>query len=585
MDVSEAKEEVRKAADIVEIIGQYVQLKKRGQNYVGLCPFHSEKTPSFTVHQAKQIFHCFGCGRGGDVFAFWMEYHNLSFPQSLNDLADRYNIRLPRSRDFSEERKKAAFKEQLFEITKLAGAYFHELLVKSSQGRPGREYLSKRRISQETISQFKLGYAPDRWDGLVAYLKSKNRPLETAERAGVLVSKKDGGYYDRFRGRILFPIFDLNHHIIGFGGRILDDSLPKYINTPETPIYHKGDTLYGLDSAFGDIRSQGLAIIVEGYMDMLVLRQHGIPHVVATLGTALTSSQARRLKGYTKDVIVLFDPDDAGREAALKSFPLFLNEGISAKVMVLPKGEDPDSYVNRFGSEKFKKLLTTALPIFDFYLDQAIATMKKGIDGQIRLLRDVLPIFKDLEEGATRFLYVRRFSEKTGIDERGIWEELRHQERLGHGMRRDTVVHERKLTTDPNARKYGSDAQLLNLMVHYPEYINTFRNQEWKLVVSDPEIVNIIRVLMEKYPSRRTVNELEEFLDSPQAREQLRVAAVSKPFYSGESVVQAVSEFEKKIASVKISHSIKKASADGDIEMLNRLIREKQDLEFKSKGV
>ena len=584
MSSSEAKEEVKKAADIVEVIGQYVELKKRGQNYIGLCPFHSERSPSFTVNQSKQIYHCFGCGRGGDVFTFWMEYHNSDFPQSLKTLAERYNIPLPQKRDVYADRKKTELKEQLFKINNLAGRYFHTILVKSANGKPGRDYFSRRHISKETIAQFRLGYAVNKWDGLLDYLKSKNCSLDRAAKAGLLIPKNNKEYYDRFRGRIMFPIFDLNHHSIGFGGRILDDSLPKYINTPETPIYHKGYSLYGLDSAFENIRKSDLAIIVEGYMDMLVLRQHGISNVVASLGTALTSDQIRRLKGYTKNVVVLFDPDDAGREAALKSFPLFLNEGISAKVVVLPQGKDPDSFVNKYGSDAFKKLLRRAAPIFDFYLDQTLANMGHGVDGQIKALSEVLPVFMDLGQGATRFLYVHRFAEKTGINEATVWEELKYREGTGKNERGISQLKSRfSETQDP--RKYGSDLQFFNLLLHYPEKIDTFRDQEWKLIVSDPEIIAIIKVIMEKYPSEVSLDRIEEFLDSPVAKEQLRVSLMSKPFYSTESVSQAVSEFEKKIAKVKVSQSIKKASAEGDMEMLNRLIREKQDLDLDNKGV
>ncbi|MBW1672977.1 MAG: DNA primase [Deltaproteobacteria bacterium] len=584
MDSSEAKEEVKKTADIVEVIGQYVELKKRGQNHIGLCPFHSERSPSFTVNQSKQIYHCFGCGRGGDVFTFWMEYHNSDFPQSLKSLAERYNIPLPQKRDLYADRKKTELKEQLFKINDLAGRYFHNILVKSANGKPGRDYFSRRYISQETIAQFRLGYVVNKWDGLLSYLKSKNCSLDRAAKAGLLIPKNNKEYYDRFRGRIMFPIFDLNHHSIGFGGRILDDSLPKYINTPETPIYHKGYSLYGLDSAFEDIRKKDLTIIVEGYMDMLVLRQHGISNVVASLGTALTSDQIRRLKGYTKNVIVLFDPDDAGREAALKSFPLFLNEGISAKVVVLPQGEDPDSFVNKHGSDAFKKVLERAAPIFDFYLDQTLAHMGHGVDGQIKALSEVLPVFMNLGQGATRFLYVHRFAEKTGINEATVWEELKHRE----GTRtngRDIPQLKSKFFETQDPRKYGSDLPFFNLLLHYPEKIDTFRDQEWELIVSDPEIIAIIKVVMEKFPSEGNLDRIEEFLDSPVAKEQLRVSLMSQPFYSAESVSQAVSEFEKKIAQVKVSQSIRKASAEGDMEMLNRLIREKQDLDSDNKGI
>jgi DNA primase len=583
VDLSEAKEEVRKAADIIEIIGQYVQLKKRGQNYTGLCPFHSERSPSFTVNQDKQIYHCFGCGRGGDVFSFWMEYHNLSFPQSLKDLAERYNIELPRYGGLRDEREKAELRELLFKTNGLAADYFHTVLVRSPEGKPGRDYFSRRGISRETISKFKLGYAVNKWDGLINYLRTKNISLDAGAKAGLLVSKKDGGYYDHFRGRIMFPIFDLNHQVIGFGGRVLDDSLPKYINTPETPLYHKGYSLYGLDSAFKNIREEGLAIVVEGYTDMLALRQHGISNVVAILGTAFTSNQIRRLKGYTKEVIVLFDPDDAGREAALKSFPLFLNEGVSAKVLVLPQGEDPDSFVNRCGADEFRELLKGAVPIFDFYLDQALAHMDASVDGRIKLLSEVLPIFMDVESGATRLLYAHRLSEKAGINEAIIWEELRHREDE-RSETRGTPQLKSRLLADQDPRRYGSDLQFLNLLVHYPETIGAFRGKEWELIVSDPEIVQIIRVLMERFPCGGDLDKIEEFLDSPIAREQLRAILMSKPFYGKELVNQAVSEFANKIAKSKISQSISHAKAEGDMETLNRLLKAKQGLDLESKS-
>lgn len=583
MNASDVKEEIKKTADIVEVIGQYVELKKRGQNHIGLCPFHSERSPSFTVNQSKQIYHCFGCGRGGDVFSFWMEYHNLTFPQSLKDLAERYNVALPRQTNLPAERKKTELKEILSKINRLAGNYFHEILLSSPEGRPGRDYLSSRHITGETISTFKLGYAPSRWDGLAKQLKSKGIPLKIAERAGLMVSRKDGDYYDRFRGRIIFPIFDLNQQIIGFGGRILDDSLPKYINSPETPLYHKGSSLYGLDSAFRKIREAGLAILVEGYMDVLALRQHGISNVVATLGTALTSDQTRKLKGYTKNVVVLFDPDEAGREAALKSFPLFLKEGISAKVLVLPGGEDPDSFVNGHGPEAFQQLLEEAKPIFDFYLDQALANVATGVDGQIQILHDVLPIFIELDEGATRLLYVQKFAEKSDIDEAIVWKELRQWER-SKSKRPNTIRLKERLSPSQDPRKHGSDEQFLNLLIHYPETIRTFKDQEWELIVFDPVVVRIVRLLMEKVDSEKDLDSIEEALDNPEAKEQVRCILLSRPFYSDESVSQAVKEFSKKIASIKISQSIKRASAEGDIEMLNRLIRAKQDLDAVNTG-
>jgi DNA primase len=581
MDFSDTKEEIRRAADIVQVIGQYVQLKKRGQNYIGLCPFHSEKTPSFTVSQEKQIYHCFGCGKGGDIFNFWMEYHNLTFPQALKDLARQYNVSLPDYKNSPGERKKSDLIEFLFEINELAGRYFHDVLIKRPHGKPGRDYFSERKLSQDTISKFRLGYAVHSWDGLVNFLKRKDIPLDKAAKAGLIVSNNTNGYYDRFRGRIIFPIFNLNHQIIGFGGRVLDDSLPKYLNSPDTPLYHKGRYLYGLDSAYTGVRAKGFSIIVEGYMDLLALRQHGVANVVATLGTALTADQVRRLKSYAKKVVVLFDSDDAGKQAALKAFPLFLNEDLSAKVLVLPGGEDPDSFINKYGVTKFDELLGNSIPIFDFYLDQALANEEPGVDGRIRLIKDVLPIFMELEDRTAKFLYIHLFSEKTGIDEGEIWEELRLEEGK---LKKSSGLHEFKnrLASTQDTKKYGSDLQFLKLLAHYPEKIDNFRGQQWELLVSDQNIVKIIKVFMEKFPCKGNLYEVEEFLDDPITREQLRVALISNP-YDKDTVDQAVGEFLNKISKMRISQSISRARAEGNIEAINHLIKEKQGLDLSNK--
>jgi len=301
------KEEIKRAADIVELIGQFVQLKRAGLNHVGLCPFHSEKDPSFTVNTAKQMFHCFGCKKGGDVFAFWMEYHKVPFPQALEDLAERYHVSLPKRKLTPSEKGKLALQTALFELNGLAAEYFHGILTKSEEGRDGRDYLEKRGISKEIISEFRLGYAPAKWDGLTEFLKKQKDDMDKASQAGLVIPNKKGGYYDRFRGRVIFPISNLKQQVVGFGGRVLDQSLPKYLNTPETPVFYKGKLLYGLNSSFQAIRESGRAVIVEGYTDVLALKVHGFQEAVATLGTALTGDHIRVLKGYAREAVVFFD--------------------------------------------------------------------------------------------------------------------------------------------------------------------------------------------------------------------------------------------------------------------------------------
>jgi DNA primase len=423
-DYQSAKEEVRRAADIVELIGQFVQLRKAGQNFVGLCPFHSEKDPSFTVSPSRQMFHCFGCKKGGDVFSFWMDYHKVAFPQALKDLADRYRVPLPEKPLTPFEREKMELRELLFKLNEIAAEYFHGLLTKSEKGRPGRTYFQKRSIPKETILEFKLGYAADEWDGLVSVLERKNVDLEKAAQVGLLIPRKNGGYYDRFRGRVIFPILNLRQQIVGFGGRVLDDSLPKYVNTPETPIFHKGEFLYGLHAAYKTIRDSGRAVVVEGYTDVLALRRHGLQEAVATLGTALTREHIRRLKGYAKEAVVVFDADSAGKAAAIKSLSSFMNEGLSSRVMVLPEGNDPDSYVNKNGLDTFLALLSGSVPMFEYYLDLKLSYRGDEVEGKVSVLKEILPVLGALNNASQQSLYVRRLSEKLGVAESAVLEEL-----------------------------------------------------------------------------------------------------------------------------------------------------------------
>ena len=387
---------------------------------MGLCPFHSEKAPSFTVSQTKQMFHCFGCKKGGDVFAFWMEYHKVSFPETMRDLAEKYNVTLPQRQMTSSEKEKMTLKTRIFKTNEAAATYFHHILTKTDEGKSGREYLATRSIPEEIISEFRLGYAPAKWDGLIGFLKKKKLDMETAVQAGLIIPNKKGGYYDRFRGRVIFPIEDLRQQVVGFGGRVLDDSLPKYLNSPETPVFHKGGLLFGLHAALKPIRETGRVVIVEGYTDALALKMHKFKEVVATLGTALTDNHIRTLKGYAKEAVVVFDPDSAGKTAAMKSLSAFLNEGLASKVMILPEGDDPDSFVNKHGLDGFLKLLNKSVPMFDFFCDMKLSRGGDQIEGQVRALEDILPVLSQLKNEALRSYYVRHLAEKLNITESAL---------------------------------------------------------------------------------------------------------------------------------------------------------------------
>lgn len=581
-----AKDEIKRAADIVALIGEYVQLKKAGRNYVGLCPFHAEKDPSFTVNPERQTFHCFGCKKGGDIFSFWMEYHSSTFPEALRDLAERYHVIVSEGFSGHKEREKAVRRDALFEINEKAAVYYQEILSHPVKGRAARDYLHRRSVSKETIFEFRLGYATDEWDGLTQWLGRHHQDLEMAVEAGLIISKKSGGHYDRFRGRIIFPIVDLRQRVVGFGGRVLDDSLPKYLNTPETSLFRKGELLYGLNLSFRAIRDKGRAAIVEGYMDCLALRNHGLDEVVATLGTALTDRHVRKLKGYAREAVVIFDSDEAGKAAALKSLPVFLNEGLSARAVVLPEGYDPDSFVNANGLDRFLGLLEGAPPLFDFFLEQKL-TQGDSDEGKVQVLKGLVPILSQVSNTPLCSLYVRRLSDKTNINEKVIWSEIQ-----SYGRNPSRIAVGRDLKERLNVQKAGkriSDFQLLNLIVYYPQAVPRLIDSECNLLLSDPVVVEIVDTIFEKYRQGGLFlpEELLEKLDSPAACERLREILHRPSIYSDQDVEQAVAEFEEEAYQTKISASLASfRKGKGDAETLNQLLKLKrlkgrQDLDSK----
>ena len=581
-----AKEEIRRSADIVELVGQFVQLRKAGRNFVGLCPFHAEKDPSFTVNPERQTFHCFGCKKGGDIFAFWMEYHSATFPEALRDLAERYQVPISKDVDISGEKKKAAQKKTLFEINKKTAAYFQGALSHSSRGTTCRNYLNGRSVSKEIIAEFQIGYAPDEWDGLVGVLRNQNIDLDMAVQAGVIIPKKNGGYYDRFRGRVMFPIFDLRQQVVGFGGRVLDDTLPKYVNTPESPIFHKGEMLYGLHASHKAIREKNRAVIVEGYMDWLALRKHGLNEAVATLGTALTPRHVRRLKGYAKEAVIVFDSDEAGKTAVLKSLPVFSNEGLSARAVVLPDGHDPDSFINKNGLARFLELLGRATPMFEFYLEQKLAQIASDVEGKVQVLEEMFPVLSELRTSTHRSLYVQRLSERLGVKEDVVWSELSAFMKTPAGKPRTGAIGDR-LTNSKNKAAPISDLQLLNLLVHYPQTVSRLMESGCQILLSDPVIVDIVDVIFQNYrqDDPYSPENLLACLNSEAACEQLREVLHRPSVCSDQDLEQAVVEVEEKVYQAKISASFKKARECGDMERLVQLTKLKAQGPSRSQKV
>jgi DNA primase len=426
----EKVQEIRERADLLQVVGERVVLKKAGARYTGLCPFHQEKSPSFTVHPGMGIFHCFGCGTGGDVISFLMKIEGRPFVEVVRDLAARFGVSLPERAGTPAEREAEAAvsreREALLRANAQAMAFYHGLLLRDSGARAARDYLSSRGISDETLRRYKLGYAPDAWDVLSSFFARGGTDMGLATRAGLVAPRERAtGHYDRFRNRLLFPILGVNGEVLGFGGRQLaDGDGAKYLNSPETPLFHKGKCLFGLHGAAPAIRQGGSAIVVEGYFDQVALVQAGVENVVATLGTALTEDHVRILKRLSRAVYVLFDGDEAGVRAAQKSADALLREGLTVRVVELPRGDDPDSFVLREGVEAFRARVAQAKPILDFVIDSSAARVDGTIAGKARCVEALRPLFVYLQSPVERALYVTRIADRLRIPEPAVEEAL-----------------------------------------------------------------------------------------------------------------------------------------------------------------
>ncbi len=417
---------VRSSSDIVEVVGEYVQLKRRGSNFVGLCPFHKEKTPSFNVNPDLGIYKCFGCGAGGNEFQFLMRVENLEFPEAVKVLAERAGIVITETDD---QRQQSSEIESIYNALRFAGRFFYQSLTQEEKGKPALDYLLNRGFTVETIKKFGLGYAPDSWDALLMAAGKENIDVQFLEKAGLIISKKDGGgFYDRYRNRVIFPIFSHLSKVIGFGGRILKEEKkqPKYINSPETRVYHKGSVLYGLHQSKQAIRKREEVLLVEGYTDVISLFQAGVEHVVATSGTALTPDQIKLLKRYTQKVLVLYDGDSAGAAAALRGIDLLLAQGVTVYGLELGEGEDPDSFVRTHGADEFEKYMETKRMDFISFM-HGLAKKSGQLDtpeGQGRLTRSIVQSIASMPDVAMHEPFIRRASHVLDIPDIPLFEQL-----------------------------------------------------------------------------------------------------------------------------------------------------------------
>jgi len=516
-------DEVRNQVDIVRIVSDYVSLKKRGANWVACCPFHSEKTPSFNVHPGKQIFRCFGCNVGGDVFSFVMQIERCSFPEALKLVAERSGIPIPQFEESEDHKQAARDRDELLQIMQWAATFFEGNLGAGSEGREARSYLERRGIREETRKLMRIGYAPQSWDALSSYLRKHGVSNYQLERSGLVTAREGGsGFYDRFRGRIIFPIADVHGRIIAFGGRIIGEGEPKYLNSPETELYSKGRNLFGLNYAKEAIRKQDFAILVEGYLDFVIPYQEGVQNLIASLGTALTEQQVKLLARYTRRIVVNFDPDSAGISATKRSIEMLLNEGFKVNVLTLPEGDDPDTYVLKNGAHVYRRLLTVSQPFLDYIIEQSVRehdTTKPA--GKVETLNSILPYLNMVRDRVERSEYASHVADRLKIEDRIVREELKRA-----AMSRAEQIDARKIRLTSEITP--AEKRLLTLIVNNGAIRASILSQIDESDFSGLRTESIFRALLELEKTATVPNyaNLSQYLTSGSQTDEELVTAI-----------------------------------------------------------
>ncbi|MBJ6724869.1 DNA primase [Geomesophilobacter sediminis] len=510
MIADEKVREVRERASIVEVISEYMSLKKSGSNYQGLCPFHGEKTPSFNVNPARGIFHCFGCGTGGNVVTFVMRMEGMNFPSAVKFLAKRVGVEIPERPLSRDEKRQMDEAEILYRVNELAGEFYQQVLSTDEAGEAGRSYLKGRGVDRTIAGIYRMGFAPAGWDNLAKHLQRKGIAPEQAEKLGLLRRRDGGGFYDTFRNRLLFTIADLHGRTIGFGGRVMDDSLPKYINSPESPIYRKSEVLFGLDMAKKGMREKGNAIIVEGYFDHLALYRAGFTNVVATCGTALTPGHLQLLRRYAEKAYVLFDGDSAGRKATVRALDLFLEAEFPAAVVRVPVEDDPDTFLRREGAAGFAPLLDQAVPIFEFFYKDLLTELDvRSVEGKLAFDREVKPRLMKMRNSLERSLYEKEIAKVLGLDQ--------------GTMRRTMGPAPNAPRPEPRVKREtaGPREVLLSLMVKFPEVTTKVMQHGADRLFSGSELAVAQAIVAQTAQEGVDIPALLENIESPEERTRL----------------------------------------------------------------
>ncbi len=611
-------EEVRSATDIVEIIGTHVQLKRRGKNYTGLCPFHVEKTPSFSVSAEKQMFYCFGCGKGGNAFSFMMEYEKVSFQEAVRALAEKAGIALPVYE--SEQEAQANQIEELYLVCQKAGRFFYQNLTETVEGKLALEYFHHRGFKDETIRQFGLGYSMNSWDSLIKFAEKENISVDVLHQAGLVRKREDGSFYDYFRGRAMFPIFSPTGRVIGFGARKMyeDDAIAgKYINSPETAIYNKSRVLYGLFQAKDALREHDNAILVEGYADLITSFQNGVKNVVASSGTALTPEQIHLLSRYAKKVTIVYDADSAGSNAALRGVDIILERGLDVRIASLPEGDDPDSFVKNNGGEVFQQLLDESVSFIDFMAKSfELQGLFDSPEGQAQAVRTIVHSIAKIKDELKRDFFIKHLAEKYRLYETTLYREL--EKSLAEEKQRAKLFteSERAISTTTDVRSVSLPKKSAETNISAPERDLVQAMLEGgegvvKLVFahislddfSHPHARTIAQHILSAFEEGKTV-ELSGFIDELEDEELKRFVAtivfskhqLSKKWNDSINIEQgeplkiaadAVVHIKKQMIDKLIEENqqaLKQASQRGEdvvpfLELSRKLIESKRDLE------
>ena len=564
-------DQIRQAANIVELASQYTTVKKAGQRHVGLCPFHSEKTPSFSLDDEKQLFHCFGCGTGGDVFTLVMEKENLSFPEAVRYLAEKYNIPLPERERFSSQNKQLG--EELKNITEEALAHFRKNLHNTNEGKEALSYLKKRKISDVTIQELKIGYALNSWDALISYFKRKEISPKKLENAGLAIyHQKKTSYYDRFRGRIIFPIFTEYGKVVAFGGRSLFNAEPKYLNSPDTRLYSKGKLLYGLNFCKESIQEKEEVILVEGYTDFASLFQAGIKNLAASLGTSLTPEQIDFAKRFArKRIIICFDGDTAGIKAASRGAALGIQKEVQTRVMKIPKGLDPDSFIKKHGVDVFDNLIKTSISGLDFLIEHNSQGVNLDIpEEKARVAMSIVDVLKNISNPIRRSEYIRHTCENLNIQE----DELRSM------IKRDISKSEKK----EKVIFLPAEKILLEILVSdkgiTSRIISFFKEDYFKGLKGEP----IFKEIKKAYTKNKKIPDFHEFkekLDNSiySALSEIQFEEnMPHTFEEAQDCIDTLKDRSLELKCAELDAQIRKLQRNGDYEKSNELLSQKFEI-------